>query len=98
VIVLIVDNFGIGASKLKCNAPIATNPNGPNALPRPFERMQPKARKPHVLRLGSCVQATQDQTQSFCVLSLNPGLGSCLEKFGRALMLEASDHDTQCNL
>jgi hypothetical protein len=53
VIVLVIDHFSIGVDKPESDSPIATNPDGPGTFARPLEGMKPKARKTHVLGLGS---------------------------------------------
>jgi hypothetical protein len=93
VIVLIVDHFCVSADKSKGDSPIAANRNCPGTFACALERVKPKARKAHVVRLGRGAKTTQDQTQALRILGLNPGLRPGLKELGQPLMLEASDHE-----
>lgn len=98
VVVLVVDDFSVCADESKRDAPVATDPHGPGTFPFTLEGMEPKAGKSHVFSSDRGVQATQDQAQPFGMRGLDPGLGSRLKELGLALVLEAADHETQCNL
>lgn len=93
MIVLVVDYFCIDADKSKGDSPIAANPNRPSTLACSLERVQSKAGKGHVVRLGRGAKPAQDQSQALRMLGLNPRLGPGLKEFGQPLMLEASDHE-----
>ena len=95
--VLVVNNLGIGPDKSKRVPPIATDPDSPCTRSGALEGMEPEARKAHIVRFRRRVQATQDQAQPFRMVGMNPGLGSGLKELRQTLVLEASDHGSQCN-
>ena len=98
MVVLVVDDFSIGTDESKGDSPVAANPYRPSPLSCALEGMKPQAGKAHVLGLYDCIEAAKDQTQSLGECGLNARLGPSLEKSGQPLMLEAPDHETQCNL
>jgi len=58
-------------------------------------KLQP--RQPHVSWRSRGGQPTQDQTQPFRVLRLDPGLGAGREERRQPLVPESSHHRAQCN-
>ncbi len=98
MVVLVIDNFSVHAYEPEGDTPVAAHPHSPDALPFALQGMKAKTRKTHIFDSNRGVQATKDQAQSLAMRGLDPCLGASLEEPGQALVLEASDHEIQCNL
>ena len=98
MVVLVVDNFCVDADEPKRDPPVAADPHRPSTLAGALEGVEPKAGEAHVLRRYRCIEATKNQTQSLRVRGLDAGLGPGLEELRQALVLEAADHSSYCNV
>lgn len=97
VIVFVVDDLRVGTFKFERDTPVAANPDRPGALSGTLEGMKAKAGKSHIFRRCRRIQSAQYQTQSFSMLSLNPGFGPSLKEARQTLVSKTSNHGINCN-
>ncbi len=98
VVVLVIDCVCVFSDKRKRDLPVSADLYGPRAFAVTFQRVKSQSGESHILGCCRCAKPAQNESQPLCMLRLNAGFRSALEKPDQALMFEAADHTTECNL
>lgn len=91
MVIFIIHDLDIPACEPECDAPVATDFDGPGAGPNASQWVEVQPWQPHVSRLHGHIQAAQDQAEPIRVLGLDTGGGAGLEEPAQTLVPEALD-------
>ena len=92
MIILVFHVNGIRTVESKRDPPASTDPNGPEALTRPFQWVKEQAWEVHVIRRDRRVQPRENQSKFRRMRRLNSCFCTSQEEAFQSFVFEAPDH------